>query len=147
MVDVQVKPPRVVRKVMLHMALAPADREQHGGPEWVTFDPEYLEDLPANVIIGLEREARAAEGERIALLPLLVDPLNLEGVAVKAKLMLARRQAGCVDAWTSFQPRIAAIRYRSEPVFDQPEAATADPLADGSATSPTTPVAEPSPSG
>lgn len=147
MVDVQVKPARVVRKVLLRMSMCAADREAHGGPEWVTFDPDYFADLPADVIIALEREARIAEGTLVALLPLLLDPTSFDGLAVKAKLILARRQAGCVDAWAKFQPRIAALRFRTEPVFEDPEAAAADPLDDGSATSPTTPADAPSPTG
>lgn len=147
MVEVQVKTKRVVLKVLLHLSLCAADREAHGGPEWVTFDPDYLAEQPADVIIGLEREARAAEGERVALLPLLLDPTNMEGIALKAKLILARRQAGCVDVWGKFQPRIAALRYRAEAVFEQPEAAGTDPLANGSAMSPTTPADAPSPTG
>jgi hypothetical protein len=140
---------RVAAKVLFRMRMCPADLEQYGGPDdgWFTFDPDYVDELPARDLIALERAAAAA-GEPINLLPtvyLVTDEEAMSSVSVKAKLLLARRQAGYADAWADFQPKLGQLRYRVEPVFDTP--AGADPLADGSTASSTAPAEEPSPAG
>lgn len=143
---------RVAKKVLLHMQMCAADLEQFGGPAdgWLTFDTDYVDDLPARDLIAIERAARDA-GEPINLLPspdLIMGEDSMRGVSVKAKLFLARRQAGYVDKWADFQPRLGHVRYRVEPVFDEPAPEGGDPLAEaGSATSSTGPAAAPSPTG
>lgn len=144
MADVTLPGRRKVVKVLMHIQVAAEDREAYGGEEWVTFDPEYVENLPAREIIALEQAAKAA-GEPIHLLTLMPD--EMEGVRVKAMLLLARKQAGLVDVWANFQPRLGKLRFRIEPIFAEPEPEHPDPLGDGSASSPTTPADAASPTG
>ncbi len=82
--------------------LCPDDREKYGGPEWVVFDPDALVDLPGSELEQME----VATGFRIAWFWL--PSLRISARGQRAALWIARRQAGLVDDWNEFDPKILA---------------------------------------
>lgn len=136
---------RIAAKVLVHLSMCAADRDQFGGPEWVVYDYDDVADLPADVLVDLERQMRRAGDGDTAVANIATDWNDISAVAVKARLWFARRAAGMQDEWASFNPRYLKIRVRIEPVFA--DGGDVDPPADGSAESSTTPADSPSPIG
>lgn len=49
-------------------ALCPEDRERYGGPEWVTYDKEALDDLSMEDLFAIEAQCREVHGVTLAFL-------------------------------------------------------------------------------
>jgi hypothetical protein len=90
----------------LHIRLCDGDRERYGGPEWVAYDEDALNDLTADVLEQWEAE----------LLPHGITLLestsawgyNLTMKAARVLFWVALRQAGVVVPYAGFVPKVMA---------------------------------------
>jgi hypothetical protein len=116
--------------------LCQADRDAYGDPPgtdgWVTFDPDALAELPCSELEAIE----SASGFRIAAFWIASQRVSARGQ--RAALWIARRMAGLVDDFTTFDPRI--LLAESEIVPAESTGDDADPpgqtSADGSTAAP-----------
>lgn len=140
------EPKREVEAVLQHLRLTDADRDTYGGAEWVTYDWRWLEDLPAGELIAIEREiARAGDG-KVALLEAARDIFDASAMGIKLRLFLARRAAGLLDTWATFNPKLGPVRTRTEVIWED-GTSDVDPPDHGSAALSTSPVDDQSPIG
>lgn len=120
----------------IRLRMCEADRDAYGDPPkaedgWVTFDPEALAELPASKLEDVE----TTTGFRIAYFWMPSQRISARGQ--RAALWIARMQAGAVDEWSSFDPRVLQVETEIIPAPKPASAAGgggADPPADGSAT-------------
>lgn len=112
----------------LEFALDPRDHEKYGGPEWLEFDAERLNDLPFSVTGPWDRELVKATDQGIT--QLLIRGLE-GGTAdgVTALMWLARKLADVeTPDFAKFDVRWRKIRRRPT----KPAVGDADPPPNGS---------------
>lgn len=103
--------------------LGEADRPRYArGDEWFRHDEEALYDSTPDQLAELEE---AMGGYRVARMLADVDSAGAQ--ALRAAFFIARRQAGVVEPWASFQPLVLRASWRPSPA--QAEAGDADPPA------------------
>lgn len=81
-----------------------ADRERYGGPEWVSFDVDALQDMPASAL----HEIEAAMDMTIAEILVLRDRRSAR--SLRAQVFIARRLAGVDEKWDDFDPAVLRLR-------------------------------------
>jgi hypothetical protein len=100
--------------------MSPEDQERYGGPEWIEFDYAQVADEELSVL----EEFETVTGLTITEFGAEVGRGSVKGI--RAMLWLARRMAGCVDEWASFQPKILKVETESDEADDaDPPDATA----------------------
>lgn len=119
----------------LEFALDPRDRQEYGGPEWVPFDAEQLNDLPWSVSGKWDRELVAATGQGITRL-LLAGLQGGTADGVTALMWLTRKLAD-VDTppFGEFDIRWRKIRRRATKAadVDPPDSGSSEPASEVSA--------------
>lgn len=99
------------------------DRDAYGDPPgsdgWVVFDPDQLAELPCTELEHIE----AQTGFLVA--SFWAPSRRVSARGQRAALWIARRQAGLVDVFNEFDPRILLVE--SEAVDEPAEAGDADP--------------------
>lgn len=104
--------------------LGEADQERYQrGDEWFRHDETVLYDSTPDQLAELEE---AMGGYRIARMLADVDSAGAQ--ALRAAFFIARRRAGVVEPWASFQPLVLRASWRTPPPA-QAEAGDADPPA------------------
>lgn len=99
----------------------PRDREKHGGPEWVTFDRDALDDTPFDQIYEWEKQVG------MGLSSLLVNEFARgTALGIKGVVWLARQMAGISE------PSFADFDIRPRRVASRAVGGDANPPALGS---------------
>lgn len=100
--------------------LCEADRERYPGPEWLQYDTAVVLDLDLDTLEQIE------ETLGWTLIELGAQLARGSARGLRAMIWIARKLAGCDDAWASFKPKVWQIEHdESDPV----EAVDADPPA------------------
>lgn len=99
----------------------PRDRETYGGPEWVTFDREALDDVAFDQLNRWER----AIGISIVHL-LTVEFPKVSALGVKGVVWLGRQMSGITE------PGFGEFNIRTRLVRHRPSSGDADPPSNGS---------------
>lgn len=82
------------------------DRDRYGGPEWIVFDFDALANLRALELEEIE------ETTGFRLVGFYVADLRVSIRGQRTALWIARRQAGLVDDWDTFDPLILQVESR-----------------------------------
>lgn len=112
-------------------ALDPRDHAKYGGPEWVTYDSEKVDDLEFDQIHRWEREM----GYSIAQIVGHELP-RASAVGIKGVVWLARQLAGETEPkFSDFKIRPRLVRHRTEPGADArpPAQGSSEPSPEGAA--------------
>lgn len=101
--------------------LDPRDQEKYGGPEWVTFDRDELEDTPFNDLHRWETQLGAS------VTHILVREFpRATALGVKGVIWLARQMAGVTE------PGFADFNIRTQRILSRASGGDANPPAQGS---------------
>ncbi len=93
---------------VLRIRLCETDRDSYGGPEWVVLDTDALLDLPASELEQIEMTIGSALAPYLAFVE-RADARQARAMLARMRrvcVWLARRQAGLVDEWDKFDPRV-----------------------------------------
>lgn len=109
--------------------LDPRDRERFGGPEWVTFDRDAIDDLPFDQLDKWEREL----GTSIAQL-LAVEFPRASARGIKGVVWLARQMSSANEpVFADFNIRPRLVRHRASGSDARPPALGSSESSPGSA--------------
>jgi hypothetical protein len=92
----------------VEFSLDPRDRETYGGPEWVVFDRDALDDLTFSDLNRYEKQL----GVSIAHL-LTGEFAKATALGIKGVVWLARQMAGQDESFASFDIRTRRVRHRA----------------------------------
>jgi hypothetical protein len=95
----------------MELRMCVEDRDTYGGPEWVLFDLDSLVDVPCNVL----EEWENLTGFTITDL-WSTEQRKTRGI--RMMLWIARRQAGMLDKWEDFNPRVLRLDTKVPEVGD-----------------------------
>jgi hypothetical protein len=87
--------------------LDPRDQETYGGPEWVVFDKDALDDLAFADLTRYERELGVSISHLLAGEFAKATALGIAGV-----VWLARQMAGVEESFRDFNIRTRRVRHR-----------------------------------
>lgn len=111
-------------------ALCPEDREKYGGPEWVTYDKDALDDMPIDVLDPVERQI--FDLYKVSIGELIFSEFGKGTVrGIRSMVWLARQVAGITTdpQLAEFNIKARKVRMRVEPVADAvpPDSASSTP--------------------
>ncbi len=101
--------------------LDPRDHEKHGGPEWVTFDRDQMDDTPFDELSQWEAQI----GMGVATLPVQKFARGT-ALGIKGVIWLGRQMAGITE------PSFAEFNSRTRRVQSRATGGDANPPARGS---------------
>lgn len=101
--------------------LSEADRERYPGPEWLQYDTAVVLDLDLDTLEKIEETIGWTMVEFGAQLS------RGSARSMRAMIWIARKLAGCDDAWDSFKPKVWQIEH--DEADDQVEEVDVDPPA------------------
>lgn len=91
----------------IELKLDPRDWEKYGGPEWVTFDREVVDDMPFSDLNRIEQQLGVS-------ITHLVTREFAKGTAlgIKGVVWIARQAAGETESFAEFDIRTRRVRHR-----------------------------------